>query len=213
MFKSIQKSLHWSQVLLLLYIYLIDVLTWCQTSRSIAEPTRKFLIKGRSSCKLYIDVLKWMYCLVYVHHSSTNLIKMTCLIYLFKFFSCDTLTSNLGIMSGFIFSTDQSATCLLILKVSKESTCQELMSYWSIYLTLFHMIGWSKMNKRLHNMTPNRMLLDVSVLLERIFKQINKHLIFIWLSIHHLYNSTDLCVDWKFYIQIKNNLLMIKYFL
>ena len=198
--KIFRKSLHWLQVLLLLllllYIYLIDVLTWCQTSRSVAEPTRKFLIKGRSSCKLYIDVLKWMYCLVYVHHSSTNLIKITCFIYLFNFFSCYTLTSNLGIMSGLIFSTDQSAICLLNLKVSKESTRLELLSYWWIYLTVLHMIGRSKMNERLPDVTPNR------ILLERIFKKINKHLILIRLSIHHLYNYTDLFVDWTFYILI-----------
>jgi hypothetical protein len=34
---------------------------------------------------------------------------------------------------------------------------------WSIYLTLLHTIRQSKMNERLHDMTPNKMLLDVSV--------------------------------------------------
>jgi hypothetical protein len=46
---------------------------------------------------------------------------------------------------------------------SKPSICQDLFSNWSIYLTALHMIGQSKMNERLHDMTPNEMLLDVSV--------------------------------------------------
>ena len=68
-----------------------------------------------------------------------------------------------GVKSGFIFSTDQSAMNLLILKLSKLSTHQELLSDLSIYLTVLHMIGRSKMNQRLNDMTPNRMLLDVRV--------------------------------------------------
>jgi hypothetical protein len=50
---------------------------------------------------------------------------------------------------------------LLILKLSKLSTHQELLSDLSIYLTVLHMIGRSKMNQWLNDMTPNRMLLDV----------------------------------------------------
>jgi hypothetical protein len=38
-----------------------------------------------------------------------------------------------------------------------------MLSDWSIYLTLMHMIGQSKMNERSHDMTLNRKLLDVSV--------------------------------------------------
>ena len=49
---------------------------------------------------------------------------------------------------------------LLILKLSKLSTHQELLSDLSIYLTVLHMIGRSKMNQWLNDMTPNRMLLD-----------------------------------------------------
>jgi hypothetical protein len=45
---------------------------------------------------------------------------------------------------GFIFSTDQSAD-------------------FTIYLTVLHMIGRSKMNERLADMTPRGMMLDVCV--------------------------------------------------
>jgi len=34
---------------------------------------------------------------------------------------------------------------------------------WSVYLNVFNMIGWSKMNESLHDMTINGMFLDVSV--------------------------------------------------
>ena len=44
----------------------------------------------------------------------------------------------------------------------RPPTRQE-MSDWLIYLTVLHMIGRSKMNDRLHGMTPSGMLLDVSV--------------------------------------------------
>ena len=47
------------------------------------------------------------------------------------FFLDDTLPSNgvpYEIMSGFIFSTDQSAMSLPYLKVSKQNTGQELLS-------------------------------------------------------------------------------------
>ena len=40
---------------------------------------------------------------------------------------------------------------LYLLKLFK-STCQELLSNWSIYLTVLYMIGASEMNKRLHDM-------------------------------------------------------------
>jgi hypothetical protein len=62
-----------------------------------------------------------------------NLMKIRCLLYLinYVFFFGDTLNH------------------------------QELLSDLSIYLTVLHMIGRSKMNQWLNDMTPNRMLLDV----------------------------------------------------
>jgi hypothetical protein len=87
-------------------------------------------------------------------------------------------------MSGFILSTDQSAMSLLFFN---PSTRQEKLYYWSVYLTILHMIGWSKMNERLPDMIPNvhmigrskmndrlpdmilnEMLLDVSLLPKKI---------------------------------------------
>jgi len=56
-------------------------------------------------------------------------------------------------------STDQSAMSLLY----KPNTRQELLSDWLIYLSVLHVMGWSKINKRLLDMTPNQMLLDVCV--------------------------------------------------
>ena len=41
--------------------------------------------------------------------------------------------------------------------------CKELLCDLSIYFTALDAIGWSIINERLHDMTPNRMLLDVSV--------------------------------------------------
>ena len=46
------------------------------------------------------------------------------------------------------------------------------------------MMGWSKMNERLHDMTPNWMLLDVGVSPKK--KRNNTHLILIRLSNVHL---------------------------
>jgi len=51
-----------------------------------------------------------------------------------------------------------------------------MLSDWSIYLIVLHMIG--QMTERLHDMTSNRMLLDV-VYHQR--KKYNKHLILITL--------------------------------
>ena len=68
---------------------------------------------------------------------------------------------NVGVMSGFLFLSNQSAMSVLNLKVSKPSTCQELLSDWSIDWTAFHMIRWSKMNETLPDMTPNIMLLSM----------------------------------------------------
>jgi len=67
------------------------------------------------------------------------------------------LTSNdicYGVTSVFIFSTDQSVIGLLNLYVSNPSTCQELLSDWSIYLTVLDMIGWSKINESLLDFDP-----------------------------------------------------------
>ena len=58
----------------------------------------------------------------------------------------------------------------------KQGTCQELLPDWSIYLPFLHMIGRSKMNECLPDMTPNRILLDVSVNV-KILKRYNKLLI------------------------------------
>jgi hypothetical protein len=74
------------------------------------------------------------------------------------FFYSDILTctgNNIqyGVTSGLIYSTNQSAMSLLNLMISKPSTHQELISDWSIYLTVLHMIGLSKMSERLHDMT------------------------------------------------------------
>jgi hypothetical protein len=68
---------------------------------------------------------------------------------------------NVGVMSGFIFSSNQSAMSVLNFKVSKPSTCQELLSDWSIDWTAFHLIRWSKMNETLPDMTLNIMLLSM----------------------------------------------------
>ena len=75
-----------------------------------------------------------------------------------------------------IFSTDQSAMSLLNILVSKPSTRQEMLSDWSRYLTVFHMIGWSNMNERLHDMILYGMSQDVSVSQKNKY---NKHLILI----------------------------------
>jgi len=52
----------------------------------------------------------------------------------------------------FIYSSDQSAMNQLNLEISKPSTRQELASR----------IGRSKVNEKLHDLTPNGGLLDVS---------------------------------------------------
>ena len=59
-----------------------------------------------------------------------------------------------GVMSGFIFLPDQSVMILLNLQVLNQSTLQELLSDWSVYLIILHMIGRSKINERSHHMTP-----------------------------------------------------------
>ena len=58
----------------------------------------------------------------------------------------------------------------------KSSTRKELWFYWSIYVTVFHLIGRSKMSERLPNMTLNRVLLNVSALPNFKKKGYNKHL-------------------------------------
>ena len=45
----------------------------------------------------------------------------------------------------------------------KQGTRQELLPDWSIYFIILYVIGRSKMNECLHDMTPNRMLLDVRI--------------------------------------------------
>ena len=46
---------------------------------------------------------------------------------------------------------------------SKLSTHQQLLTDWSIYLSVLHMIGQLEMNDRLHDTTSNRILLDANV--------------------------------------------------
>jgi hypothetical protein len=36
----------------------------------------------------------------------------------------------------------------------KRSTCQRLLSHWSVHLTVLLMLGWLKINERLPDMTP-----------------------------------------------------------
>ena len=66
-------------------------------------------------------------------------------------------------------SIDQSAMSQLNLQASKPSTRQELLSNWSVYLTVLRIIEPSKMNKGL---TRNGILLENSLLpkLENIYK-------------------------------------------
>jgi len=45
----------------------------------------------------------------------------------------------------------------------KTNTRQELLFDWIIYVSVLHVMGWSKINKRILDMTPNEMLLDVCV--------------------------------------------------
>ena len=59
-------------------------------------------------------------------------------------------------MSGFIQPISQESTKSL-------GITTDYMPRAVVRLVL-HMIGWSKMNERLPDMTPNRMLLGVSVL-------------------------------------------------
>ena len=68
----------------------------------------------------------------------------------------NTLTS--GVISGFIFSTNQSMISLLNLSYQNSEQVQVLLLDQSKYLAVLSMIG------RLYDMTINRMLLDVSVL-------------------------------------------------
>jgi hypothetical protein len=58
----------------------------------------------------------------------------------------------------------------------KTDDMPELLSDWLIYLTVLHMIGWSKLNERLPDMTLNRILLDV---INKLKKRYNKHVILI----------------------------------
>ena len=56
----------------------------------------------------------------------------------------------------FIYSTDQSPISLTKVKVLKSSTRAVMLSDWSIYLTVLHMTGLSKineMNERLPDVT------------------------------------------------------------
>jgi hypothetical protein len=122
-----------------------------------------------------------------------NLNMIRCLFYIcLNLFFGKTLKSNdipCGVMSGFlIFNRPISEKRLLNLYISKPNTHQEMLSDWSIYLTIFHKIGRSNMNKRLNNMTSNRMLLDVSVLP----KKNNKYLIVMVFIMSPLQTKADI---------------------
>ena len=67
-------------------------------------------------CIIYWKISQWCF----------NLIKISCLL----------ASYNYWVMSKFIFSIHQSAISLLNLRVWKSSTCQELLSDWSIYWTV-----------------------------------------------------------------------------
>ena len=122
-----------------------------------------------------------------------NLNMIRCLFYIcINLFFGKTLKSNdipSGVMSGFlIFNRPISEKRLLNLYISKPNTHQEMLSDWSIYLTIFHKIGRSNMNKRLNNITSNRMLLDVSVLP----KKNNKYLIVMVFIMSPLQTKADI---------------------
>ena len=80
-----------------------------------------------------------------------NLIKIRCLLNLFLivFYGITLPSTNIlyRIMSGFIFSTNQSAISLPF----KTCTRQELLSDWSVYSTVLHMIGRAMMKESLTN--------------------------------------------------------------
>ena len=79
-------------------------------------------------------------------------------------FCRNTLTStdlSSGVTLRFIYFTDRSTVNFLILKLI---THQQMYSDWSIYLTVCLLYDWMvKMNKRLHDMIPYELLLDVTV--------------------------------------------------
>ena len=83
------------------------------------------------------------------------------------FFSFLTLTMHKQlrhpVWDQVIFSTDESAMYI----VSKQSKHQNMLYDFSICFTLL-----CKMNERIYDMTPNRMMLDVSVSAK---KKYNKH--------------------------------------
>ena len=109
---------------------------------------------------------------------------------LFCVYFGDTLKSNditYGVISGFIFSTNQSVRKLPNLVVLKPSMLWDLLCDWSIFLIVLHNayycrlgiwcwmplwtifklycgdIVWSNMYERLADMTPYRKSLDVCV--------------------------------------------------
>ena len=94
----------------------------------------------------------------------------------------DTLTSNdnpYGVTSGLIFATDQSEMSLLNLYVFTPSKRQELLSHWSICLTM----GISKMNE-IHD--PKRYVVRCWNITQKYqLKRYSKHIILIRLQTKH----------------------------
>ena len=119
-----------------------------------------------------------IYCLGHVKVQSNNILLGSCQVSYNNILlgSCQGSYNNilLGSCQGSYFQMNKKRWAYHL----KQGTCQELLPDWSIYLPFLHMIGRSKMNECLPDMTPNRILLDVSVNVN-ILKRYNKLLILI----------------------------------
>ena len=102
--------------------------------------------------------------------------KYVCSIFSINYCFGDTITRNNSWCGVTVQQTNQRGA-YQIFKYQDFSKFKELLSDLSIYLIILHMIGRSKMNERLHGMTPKQVLLDVSEPPKR--NKYNKHLIFI----------------------------------
>jgi hypothetical protein len=86
-------------------------------------------------------------------------LDVCCILFLFFY---PTTSRIMGSCQDSCFN-NQSAKSLLNILASKPSTNLELLSDWSIDLNVLRMFGRWNMNERSHKVTPNRILLDVSV--------------------------------------------------
>ena len=99
----------------------------------------------------------------------------------------------------------------------RQSTCEELLSNWSIYFsTVFHMIVWSKMNERLHNMTINVMYRPKEI------KKKQQHLPIIYITLYHpiipcyrvvIYNFLSRAVKWQHFPYLKRLQWLVKHYI